>query len=219
MSAQSGSRFEATGLHPSSPTISRIGNILIVQPREDENTEVLFDQVCVLFEHYKIEQDSEGNVYIMPPAGGESSYQNSELSTQLGIWAKQDGRGRAFDSSVEFILPDQSKRGPDASWVSLQKLKTLTREELRQFLQLVPDFVVELKSPSDQSSKLQIKMRDYQRNGVPLGWLIDPEKRKVFIYRHGVDEVEVFEGDRLLADGLVAGFELDLQPIWKGLSF
>lgn len=81
---------------------------MIIRPSEDEDPEALFESICRQFDsNRRIEQDSEGNVRIMPPAGGESSDQNSELTAQLNFWARRDGRGRAFDSSVCFRLPDK----------------------------------------------------------------------------------------------------------------
>lgn len=155
----------------------------------------------------------------MAPVGGESSDQNSELTMQLRIWAKQDGRRRSFDSRVEFILPDGSKLSPDGSWVRQEKLAALTHEQRRKFLKLVPEFVVELKSPTDRFSDLQKKMQDWRRNGVELGWLIHPDKKTVLIFRRDADEPESFSGNILAVDGPVAGFTLDLQPIWQGLTF
>ena len=150
------------------------GRTLILMPSDADNPEVLFERICTEFENVKIEQDEEGNIYIMAPVGAESSHQNTELTAQLHLWAKRDGRGRAFGPDAEFIFPNRSKRGPDAAWVRNEKLVALPRSERRKFVQIIPDFVVELKSPSDRISKLQQKMLEYRRNGVELGWLIDP---------------------------------------------
>lgn len=180
------------------------GRTLILVPGDGDDPEALFERVCAEFENTKIEQDEEGNVYIMAPVGAESSDQNAELTMQLRIWAKQDGRGRVF--------------GPDAAWVHNEKLAALPRSERRKFARVIPDFVVELKSPSDRISKLKQKMLEYRRNGVELGWLIDPDQRTVWLYRAGDEAPELFQGDRLAADGPVTGFVLDLKPIWQGLD-
>ncbi len=194
-------------------------NDLVFQLAEDGNAETLFEEVCQQFDNKKIEQDAQGNVHVMAPAGGESSKQNSRLTRQLDIWADQDGRGHSFDSSVSFIFPDGSKRSPDGSWVSIGRLQTLTREERRKFLKLVPEFVVEIKSPSDRYPELQAKMEEYRRNGVTVGWLIHPDKRTVAIYRQN-SAVEVLEQpESLAAAEPLAGFVLDLKPIWEGLNF
>ncbi len=171
------------------------GHRLMIRPMEGEDTEALYRQICSQFENNQIEQDREGNISIMPPVGGESSDQNSEITMQLRSWAKRDGLGRALDSSVGFSLPDRSKLSPDAAWVHKEKLAALTRKERRTFLQVVPDFVIELKSPSDRLSELQKKMHDWKQNGVGLGWLIHPDRRLVFLYRQGQEEPENFFGN------------------------
>jgi Uma2 family endonuclease len=192
--------------------------VLVIEPGEGENPEQVFQKACCDFENKRIEQDEEGKVYVMPPAGGESSNQNIELSMQLALWAKRDGRGRAFDSSVAFIFPNSAKYSPDSSWVSKDRLRTLTRKERRKFLTVVPEFVIELKSPTDRYPKLQEKMEIYLRNGVELGWLIHPDEREVRIYTQG--GVRILNAPEVLhGEGSVAGFQLDLQPVWEGLDF
>jgi Uma2 family endonuclease len=195
------------------------GRSLIIRPGDGEDTDLFFDEICEQFDNKKIEQDSEGNVYIMTPTGGESSDQNSEINLQLRLWAKQDGRGRAFDSHALFILPDGSKRSPDGSWVSKEKLRTLSQANRRKFLRLVPEFVIELKSPSDRMPGLKQKMEDWMSHGVQLGWLIDATKRQVFVYSK-TEPVFTVVADvaSIVAGDPVSGFLLDLEPIWSGLA-
>jgi Uma2 family endonuclease len=199
--------------------LSECGRTLIIRPAEDEDANALFERVYEEFDrHNRIEQDSEGNIYIMPPVGGESSYQNLKVSTQLELWTQADRRGVAFDSSSEFILPDGAKRSPDAAWVSLEKLRAVPRQARREFLRLAPDFVIEIKSPSDRWSELQNKMLEYRSNGVFLGWLIHPDKQIVLVYRHGRDDVEIVRGSKIEAGPPLSGFVLDLEPVWHGLD-
>ena len=196
------------------------GHTLTIHPADGENADALFQRVCADFENTKIEQDPEGNIQIMAPAGGESGYQNSQLAAQLVRWAEADGRGKAFDSSVGFILPDGSKLSPDGSWVSLEKLRTLTYDQRRDFLRIVPEFVVEIKSPTDRWQKLQAKMKVYMRNGVELGWLIHPDKQQVVVYTQNGEAI-VLDGPDSLTEknGSLAGFALNLKTIWQGLNF
>jgi len=195
------------------------GRTLVVRPGENEDPEMLYQQICATFENHKIEQDREGNIIIMAPVGGEASDQNSEFTMQLRLWAKRDGRGRVFDSSAGFILPDGTKFSPDSAWVSYGKLGRLSVEERRQWLRLVPEFVVEIKSPSDRYPDLQQKMTVWMRNGVELAWLIHPGQREVLIYRQDRTLPELCLGTHLHGEGPLAGFTLDLNPIWQGLEF
>jgi Uma2 family endonuclease len=189
---------------------------VVFQLADDGDPEALFEQICRRYDNKKIEQDREGNVYLMSPAGGESGKQNLAAGASLYFWAMRDGRGEVFDSSAAFIFPDGSKRCPDAAWVSNERLLALPYKERRKFLTVVPEFVIEIKSPTDRYSKLQEKMQEYLENGVELGWLIHPDAREVKVYSK--DKVATYNDiEELRGTGPVEGFQLDLLPIWKGL--
>jgi Uma2 family endonuclease len=106
-------------------------------------------------------------------------------------------------------------RSPDAAWVRRSRLAALTREEKRKFLPLCPDFVVELRSPTDRLSTVQAKMQEYMENGAQLGWLIDPQDRRVYIYRPQGRVESMGDPTTISGDPLLSGFVLDLQPIWE----
>ena len=174
-------------------------------------------QFCADNPDLRVERTAEGDIVIMPPVGGERSFQNSELSAELRNWAKRDGRGRSFDSSVEFFLPNGAAYSPDASWVLRSRLDSLTKHEKKRFLRLCPDFVVELKSPSDRLSRLKSKMQEWIANGAQLGWLLDPDQRTVYIYRPGREPEQIVNADQVAGEGPRAGFVLQLADIWAGL--
>ena len=174
-------------------------------------------QFCAENPDLRIERSAEGDILIMPPVGGESSFRNSQLAIQLGNWAQKDGRGRAFDSSVEYFLPSGAAYSPDASWVLRSRLDKLSRDEKRKFLRLCPDFVVELVSPSDRLSKAKSKMREWIENGAQLGWLLDADHRTVYIYRPDRDPEQLVNPERIAGEGPVAGFVLVLASIWAEL--
>ena len=161
-----------------------------------------------------VEQNSNGEIVILSPPGGEASNLNSEISFQLRGWAKQFG-GATFDSSVIFCLPDGSKRSPDASWISSERWMSLSQEDRRKFPPMVPDFVLELRSYSDRLKQLQTKMQSYIDNGVRLGWLIDPQTSRVHIYQPG-QAIEILESPETVSHAqILPAFSLDLKPIWK----
>jgi len=191
--------------------------VLVIRPGDNVDAELLFQEACREHSTGKLEQEANGDILVMAPTGGESSDRNSEISMQLRVWAKKDGRGRAFESNALFIFPDRSKRSPDASWVREDKLLKLSRRDRREFLRLVPDFVIELMSPSDQFKEAQRKMAEYRRNGVELGWLIRPDEREVLIYR-GTGEQTLSNPERVAGEGLMTGFVLEMADIWKGLD-
>src|SRR6185295_15935701 len=150
----------------------------------------------------------------MPPTGGETGHRNNEIARQLGNWARQDGRGRAFDSNTEYMLPDGSALSPDASWVNRERLAALTREQKRKFPPIAPDFLIELTSPTDRLPQLRKKMETWIANGVKLAWLLDADRRTAYIYRPRRDPEKLIEPRELKGDGPVAGFVLELAEIW-----
>lgn len=165
----------------------------------------------------RIERTAQGEIVLLPPIGGESDYRSVVLSSQLWVWARKDGRGTAFGSSVEFILPSGAALSPDAAWVSREKIDRLTKEERRKFLRLVPDFVAEVMSPSDRLPTMQAKMEEWIANGVALGWLIDGDAQTVYVYRIGKPVEKLTGLTSLPGDRPVEGFVLDLTAIWAGL--
>lgn len=178
--------------------------------RSDEE---LFE-FCARNPELRIERTATGDLIVMTPAGGESGHRTLEIAVALGFWAKHERTGVAFDSSTGFLLPNGALRAPDAAWVSRSKLEPLSQEEKQRFLPVCPDFVVELRSPSDRFADLTGKMEEYRQNGARLGWLIDPEERRVHIYRPG-QPVEILEDPSDVAgDPDLPGFVLDLGPVW-----
>jgi Uma2 family endonuclease len=180
-----------------------------------ELTEDQFFEFCQINQELRIERTAEGDLVIMPPEGGETGHRSILLGMFLTQWALQDGTGVTFGSSTGFILPNGAMRAPDVAWVRRSRLAVLTADQKQKFLPLCPDFVVEIRSPSDRLVELQAKMQEYLDNGAQLGWLIDPQSRSVYRYRpnHPVERLEHLA--IVAADPVLPGFVLDLQHIWE----
>ncbi|MGL4610414.1 MAG: Uma2 family endonuclease [Trueperaceae bacterium] len=104
-------------------------------------------------------------------------------------------------------------RSPDASWVSFEKLATLTPDHYQTFAPLCPEFVVELMSPSGNLKDAKEKMLEYMANGAELVWLINPSEKCVYLYT--AQSMETLEGaERMASVGRLEGFVLDLKNIW-----
>ena len=183
-----------------------------VQDARPPMTEAEFIKFCGQNPELRIEQDQDGNILIMPPVSFDSGNYESEMMISLGIWNRQTKLGKTFSPSTLFILPSGEKRMPDAAWIALEKVEKLTAKQRKTFARLVPDFVVEIRSPSDDLPALQKKMTDsWIANGVRLAWLLDPDSKTAWVYRAdgSVEEVQGFEG-ALLGEELLPGFVFDL---------
>jgi Uma2 family endonuclease len=189
--------------------------VLHLAPVIAMSDEQFFD-LCQLNRDLRIERTSQGELVIMPPTGGETGRINFELTGLFGRWVHADGSGVGFDSSTGFTLPNGATRSPDLAWVRRERWKALTPEQRRQFPPLCPDFVLELRSPSDALATVQAKMHEYLDNGAQLGWLIDPIEKKVYTYRPQA-AVECLDNPQTISgDPVLPGFVLELGRVWNG---
>ncbi|MEH2243756.1 Uma2 family endonuclease [Nostoc sp.] len=173
-----------------------------------------FYEFCQANGDLRIERTANGEVIIMPPAFSDTGNRNFNIAAQLGNWTEQDGTGIGFDSSAGFTLPNGAMRSPDASWIELERWNALTDAQKASFAPICPSFVIELRSSSDRLIKLQDKMQEYIDNGASLGWLIDRQNRKVYIYRTN-REVEILENPEAVSGNPeLLGFVLRMAKIW-----
>ncbi len=179
-----------------------------------ELTDEQFALICSTNRDLRLERTATGELVIMPPTGGETGKRNSSINAQLWLWNQQNQLGEVFDSSTGFKLPNGSTRSPDAAWIKKERWESLTSEQQKKFIPLCPDFLIELRSNSDSLSDLQQKMHEYLANGLVLGWLIDPQNKKVEVYKSNCP-VEVISHPVSLSDeNALSGFTLNLKDIF-----
>jgi Uma2 family endonuclease len=190
-------------------------SLVIQMPPSMQMTDEQFFEFCQINRDLQIERDRFGNISIMPPTGSETGNRNFNVAVQLGVWSEKDGKGICFDSSTGFTLSTGAKRSPDASWMKLERWNTLSAEQQQVFAPICPDFVVELRSPSDNLQPLKDKMAEYMKEpGVQLGFLIDRQHRRVYIYRPGQSEECLENPNTVSADPILPGFVLNMSKIW-----
>lgn len=172
-------------------------------------------ELCRRNPELRIERTARGDLVVMTPAGGASSRRNARVVAALVDWADENGTGAVYDSSGGFLLANGAMWAPDAAWVPESRLVGLTIEQREGFLPLCPDFVVEIRSPSDSLPELRAKMAEYLANGARLGWLLDPLERRVSVYRPGQRSEIQDQPTQISGSPELPGFVLDLQPIWQ----
>ncbi len=193
------------------------GPIVLRLPTGVKFTDEQIMEMSSLNPELRIEINALGDLELLFPTNAITSYRNAGIAAALGIWTRDDETGVAFDASVGFTLPNGALRSPDASWVLMSRYAGLTEKDRCGYAPICPDFVVELRSPSDRLRDLHAKMEEYLDNGARLGWLIDPldSRHRVYIYRPGI-EVEVLEAPETLSgDPELPGFVLEMQRIWE----
>jgi Uma2 family endonuclease len=172
-----------------------------------------FVSLCLKNPDLRLELTPNRELIVMVPTLPISGEKNGDLSGQVWYWNRQTNLGRAFDSSTgyDFTALEGGMPSPDSSWIEKSRLVGVS---LEKFFSIAPDFVIELRSSSDNLQPTQQKMTVYQRVGVRMGLLIDPQKQRVEIYRPG-REVEILEAPQSIdCNEVMPGFVLDMSRIW-----
>jgi Uma2 family endonuclease len=172
-----------------------------------------FMSLCLKNPDLRLELTPNRELIVMVPTLPISGQRNGDLSGQVWYWNRQTELGAAFDSSTgyDFTALDGGMPSPDCSWIEKSRLEGVS---LEKFFSIAPDFVIELRSSSDNLKPTQQKMIVYQRVGVRMGLLIDPKKQRVEIYRPG-QKVEILAAPKSVdCNEVMPGFVLDLSRIW-----
>ena len=174
-----------------------------------------FEQLCREYRKMRLERTATGELIVIPPAGLQTSRCNSNLTYQLAAWSDEDNSGVCFGFATLFALENGARRAPYVAWVKREKWDSLTAEQKESFTRLCPDFVVEIHSPNIDLTQLYLKMVEYVENGVSLGWLIDPLKRQLYVYRPGHEVVILDNPETVSGDPFLPGFRLNLAELWS----
>ena len=155
----------------------------------------------------------DGNIIVM----GLSDYVSEEivatLARLLGNWVVPRRLGRVTGSSAGFKLPNTTNdlRGPDVSFVLAERM----RRSPRDFANLVPDLMVEVKSKSDRIKPLEEKILQFLELGTQVGMLVDPDKQTVTIYYRDDRQPTVLgNGDIITVAELLPGWEVPVSELW-----
>jgi Uma2 family endonuclease len=159
----------------------------------------------------------DGSILVMGPSDYISEEIGAELIRLLGNWVRPRKLGRVTGSSAGFILPSlennhekRNLRTPDVSFVRADKLKTSKRD----FVELVPDLMVEIKSKSDRVKTLEEKIQLFLELGCNVGILIDPDELILKVYRLNQAPLILQNNDKLTLLDLFPGWELTVSELW-----
>lgn len=119
----------------------------------------------------------EGKIIVMGPSDYLSEEVIATLVRLLGNWVVPRKLGRITGSSAGFKLPNATNdlRAPDVTFIRAERL----RRSPRDFADLVPDLMVEVKSETDRIKPLEDKILQFLDLGTQVGMLVDPDKETV----------------------------------------
>lgn len=178
-------------------------------------TDEEFFAFCVANKELRVERDKKREISIRLLWDSEKDVLNTRLIDEIGIWNDRKNLGVVFDSSAGFTLPNKAVRAADVAWISKDRWETLPEVNRKKFARICPDFVAEIKSPSDSVRDLRNKMWEWMENGCRLGWLIDPEDRQVYVYTPSQTDPPALPLGKVSGVDVLPGLEIDLNEIFE----
>lgn len=173
-----------------------------------------FYRFCMVNDELHIERTSNNQIIVMPPTGSETGIRNAEILAEIVIWNRKTQLGFTFDSSTGFTLSNGAERAPDCSWIRRDRWEAVPEKEKKRFARVVPDFVMELRSQDQSLTVLREKMDEYRDCGCQLGWLIDPQNRRTYVYSANGDIQTVKFETPLSGGDVMPGLEVKLADIF-----
>lgn len=123
-----------------------------------------------------------GEVVELPRPNKKHGYLSGNIARVIGNYSFQVGVGYMTSNDTGVLLEEDPDTvvGPDVAYYT----DANTFDELHpKWGEEPPVLAVEVLSPNDKMSRVNAKVRDYLANGVKLVWLVDPDERKVTVYR------------------------------------
>ncbi|MCC5635217.1 Uma2 family endonuclease [Nostoc sp. CHAB 5844] len=161
----------------------------------------------------RFERNADGTIATMPPTGGISGNREIKAGAYLLVWVESQDLGEVFGPSTGCKLANTAVKSSDAAFVAKGRLPENWDLQEDAFINLAPDFVIEIRSKNDSLPKLKAKMAEYIANGVQLGWLIDRQNQQAFVYRRDGSITQYPATAILNGEDVVPGFTLPLAKL------
>ena len=163
-------------------------------------------------EPYDFEVSAQGDLIVMPPSGWETGANEQAASSRVAIWQDDNG-GLSFPPTVMFNLPSGAHYIPDASWITQERYDQLLAREYQSAIDGAPDFVVEVRSRTDNLADGLAKMQEWMDGGARLGWYLDPYQTRAYLFRPG-QPVEILDDPETLSgEDVLPGFVFEVRRL------
>ena len=167
----------------------------------------------------RLERKPDGTLVTIPSTGGISGNREAKAVAYLLNWVETHDLGEVFGPGTGFILGCDTVQSsklvtllmPDAAFVAKGRLPEAWDQGEDTFLNLAPDFVIEICSKTDDLEASKAKMQESVSHGVQLGWLIDHQNEQALVYRADGLITQYAATAILSGEDVVPGFKLALK--------
>jgi Uma2 family endonuclease len=156
-----------------------------------------------------------GIVREMPMAELIHGFVEFELVRFLGNFVADHKLGRVIglDSFIKVRSNPDSVRGPDLMFVSYARLP---RGKIPHgLIDVIPELVIEVRSPSNTWTEIFSKVDDYLSLGVTAVGVVNTDREVIGIYRDNMNEVHFTKEQDLVIPDVLPGFVLPLSKVFE----
>ena len=197
------------------PPKPQTAELLEIQfPPDMPLTDELLLQIEAVNGGLRFERSAEGALVVVSFPGTDSVLAESEILVQLFAWGRVVG-GQALTSGAMYRLPDGAVRMPDASWLTQEQWDGLSEAEHRGIMRRCPAFVLEVLSPGQSLKSQQEKMVRWIDCGARLGWLVDQQQSRLWVYRPAQEPQELERPPAISGDPELPELSVDLSRVWR----
>lgn len=164
--------------------------------------------------HYEL---IRGDLRAMPPAGDEHGSLTYDLGVEVGVFLRGRSLGRGYAAETGFLVarhPDTVK-APDFAFIAQARLAPRTG---RGYVPIVPDLVLETRSPNDTGRAVSDKVAEWLEAGVRIVWELDPSRRILTVHRPDQAPRALGTQDILEGEDVLPGFSLPLRQLFQNLT-
>ena len=203
-----------TATKPVAAAAVAAGPLRLCMPTAWEFSDDAFEQLCELNPEWRFEVDEHGRLVIVGARGFYSSFRSFVILGEMYEWWRTVLDGIVTTPDGFYRLSERIIRAPDAAWVSAERAAQIAEDD-EGFWRLCPDFVVEIRSPSDRLPDQLDKLEFWLEQGARLGWLIDPFDDIVHIYRPGREPEQLARPETLSGEDVLPGLTVNLERVWR----
>jgi len=154
-----------------------------------------------------------GEVMRRMPTGHPHGLIENLIAFFLTLFIRERKSGRILTGEVGIYTQRQPDtiRAADVVYISDDRFQLL---QSSGYLDVAPELVVEIMSPSNTWSEVHEKLAEYFAVDVKMVWVVDPQLAQIHVYR-GVDKMQLLQkADTLTAADILPGFEVALAEIF-----
>ena len=154
----------------------------------------------------------DGRLIPMSPTGDDHGELETNLAAELRAFVREHQLGRVMSGEVGVYIrrnPDRI-RAADVLFISKERLP----ERTGKYLQVAPELIVEIMSPTDMWSNVRTKIDDYFSIGVEQIWIVEPDTRSVLVFHSATAFTKLGVEDTLVGQGVLDGFRLPIASLF-----